>query len=782
MHCDMNDINLINMIINWDISTTENVNESLLRIAEKEEEANAKLGALLAKQCQIEAKLSGIGRAMTALSTVENDSNKLNRQIVNTANLAESVSAKVRRLDMARCRASECQQRVHDLIDLQLCSQGVVKAINEQEYEKGAGHIARFLAMDQQLLQRTADDVQGSITSVSDAVHTLEEARDKMRELIAKRFDEAVQNDDLASVERFFKIFPLVGCHRTGIEKFCGYISQKLSAKAQKELRNTQDIAKAERRLHLAYADRLTAILENFARVIEVNQPIIEAFYGQNSTSLLNMITILQKECDIEVKNLLLEFNKNRQIQYRIRQVNESALRQNSATSAGNSIPSLGHYRKPSGGSIDKLNPKDIDSIIAEITVMHSRIELFFRFMRRRLQTNAEAYFQDKELQKSILDKYEQVVKDCDLSRQMQEILGTYLLFERYFMEESVLKAIGLDTYEAGQQCSSIVDDVFFILRKSIRRSLTTQSINGTCAVINNVASCLDGDFVSALKAPLKSGYPSGYIDLAQAYNAIQTSLQQGKLHSSDADRNRTNFIVQLNNADMSTEYIETLWQTMEQEISGTFPGISAVERQLLESCLTELKNVRDALKATVDFGIQQLRSSAIRPRLNPWVDEFLNYSHHLTEEELATYEAGETFVQYFIVQLDGLLNSFKNALSSRNYDALVSILATEVTNRLERAIKKSSFNRLGGLVLDQVVRALGAYLTGATSWSVRDKMTRLSQIATLLNLDKVSELSEYWNPENNEMPSWRLTPNEVRTILVLRSDFRMEDIKRLQL
>lgn len=99
------------------------------------------------------------------------------------------------------------------------------------------------------------------------------------------------------------------------------------------------------------------------------------------------MVTILQRECDLEVKNLLLEFNKNRQIQYRIKQVNEAAQRQNGAGNA-NSIQSLGHYRKPSGGSIDKLNPKDIDSIIAEITVMHSRIELFFRFMRRRLQVS----------------------------------------------------------------------------------------------------------------------------------------------------------------------------------------------------------------------------------------------------------------------------------------------------------------------------------------------------------------------------------------------------------
>lgn len=98
------------------------------------------------------------------------------------------------------------------------------------------------------------------------------------------------------------------------------------------------------------------------------------------------MVTILQRECDLEVKNLLLEFNKNRQIQYRIKQVNDSAQRPNSSSMANSSIQSLGHYRKPSGGSIDKLNPKDIDAIIAEITVMHSRIELYFRFMRRRLQ------------------------------------------------------------------------------------------------------------------------------------------------------------------------------------------------------------------------------------------------------------------------------------------------------------------------------------------------------------------------------------------------------------
>ncbi|KAL9930129.1 conserved oligomeric Golgi complex subunit 4 isoform 2-T2 [Glossina fuscipes fuscipes] len=740
-----------------DISTSGKVDEVLELIKGKEECINIELEALLAKQDHVEAKMNGIHKALSVLQEVLKDSNKLDWQIVHTAQLAESVSAKVRRLDLARSRVSECQQRVHDLIDLQLCSQGVEKAIQDEDYEIGAGHISRFLSMDLQLLKRTADDVQGSVSSVSEAVQTLEAATVEMRDLVVRRFDEAVKKDDLASVERFFKIFPLLGRHEEGIEKFSYYICTKLSAKAKKELNNALDIAKAEKRLPVAYADALTSLLENFARVIEVNQPIVEACYGLGH--MLHMLTVLQRQCDLDIKNLILEFNKNRKISLRVQQVNESI--RNSQTNSANS-PSLGHYRKASGGSIDKLNPKDLDAIIAEITLMHSRAELYFRFMKRRVTADIEACSLDENEQQDQMDKLSKLLGQCDLSRQMQELLAIYLLLEKYFMEGSVIKAIALDAYENGQQCSSMVDDVFFVVRKSIRRALSSQSINGTCAVINNAASCLESDFVNALRSPLKVGYPSGYIDLAQAYNAIQTTLQQ----------------------DMSTEYIETLWLTMEQEIVGTFPAMSAVERQIIDSCVAELKSVRDTLKACVDFGMHQLRSSAIKPRLHPWVDQYLNYKHHLSEEELAAYEAGETFVQYLIVQIDGFLSSFKLILTVRNYDALVIILATELTSRLERAIKKCTFNRLGGLVLEQEIRVLGAYLANATSWSwsVRDKMTRLTQIATILNLEKVSELNEYWDPENSsESPSWRITPNEVRTILTLRTDFRMEEIKRLR-
>jgi hypothetical protein len=42
-------------------------------------------------------------------------------------------------------------------------------------------------------------------------------------------------------------------------------------------------------------------------------------------------------------------------------------------------------------------------------------------------------------------------------------------------------------------------------------------------------------------------------------------------------------------------------------------------------------------------------------------------------------------------------------------------------------------------LQFDKELRALVGYLTSVTTWTIRDKFARLTQMATVLNLEKVS-------------------------------------------
>ncbi|KAJ8918457.1 hypothetical protein NQ315_008154 [Exocentrus adspersus] len=406
---------------------------------------------------------------------------------------------------------------------------------------------------------------------------------------------------------------------------------------------------------------------------------------------------------------------------------------------------------------LEKIDPKDLDILIGEITLMHFRSELYFKFIQRKVMSDIEIGIQNSEEKDKNIKGLEQLIKNSELSQSKHELLSHYLRLEQYFMEESVAKAVAMDTLEQSQQTSSMVDDTFFIIRKCIRRSISTGSLDGICAIINYACRVLESDFCEILKSRLRQGYPSGYLDLTQAYN------------------------IALNNADSSTEYVDALCEHVLKEIEQALPNMNSNERGKLESCLSGLSSVTTNLKAIIDYGIQQLRSTAIKPRVNPWVDAFLNISHHLTEDELAAYEAGESFVQNLIMNLETLLSSFKDILTSSNYDLFTQVLTSEVTQRFEKVIFKSTFNRLGGLVLDKEVRTLAGYMTATTSWSVRDKFGRLTQIATVVNLEQLNEIYDYWGNHDSAL-TWRLTPTELRSILALRTDFKGDEIRRLKL
>ncbi len=90
------------------------------------------------------------------------------------------------------------------------------------------------------------------------------------------------------------------------------------------------------------------------------------------------------------------------------------------------------------------------------------------------------------------------------------------------------------------------------------------------------------------------------------------------------------------------------------------------------------------------------LRTAVVRPRLKPWIDAFLAVSHNITEEQLADFSANDPFVQALIVNLDGLVNAFRGGLTPANHESFVILVAGEATLQLEKAVMKSSFNRLG--------------------------------------------------------------------------------------
>lgn len=171
---------------------------------------------------------------------------------------------------------------------------------------------------------------------------------------------------------------------------------------------------------------------------------------------------MLQKACDTQVEHAMNSFKSQRQFDSIFRRIqHSSSVTQKSLSTASNNLNQLDL------SSTDKIDPRELDDFLAEITLINSSCELYIRFIRRRLNADCEAAFPVVDEIKTDdcikqLKEIERFISHSGLSRILHEFISQYITIEDYFMRESIYKAILLDS-------PNMVDDVFFILRKCLK-------------------------------------------------------------------------------------------------------------------------------------------------------------------------------------------------------------------------------------------------------------------------------------------------------------------------
>ncbi|RVW37716.1 Conserved oligomeric Golgi complex subunit 4 [Vitis vinifera] len=162
--------------------------------------------------------------------------------------------------------------------------------------------------------------------------------------------------------------------------------------------------------------------------------------------------------------------------------------------------------------------------------------------------------------------------------------------------------------------------------------------------------------------------------------------------------------------------------------------------------------------KQTLNAGMEQLVAT-VTPRIRPVLDSVGTISYELSEAEYADNEVNDPWVQRLLHAVETNATWLQPVMTANNYDSFVHLIIDFIAKRLEVIMMQKSM----------------------TQRTVRDKFARLTQMATILNLEKVSEILDFWG-ENSGPMTWRLTPAEVRRVLGLRIDFKPEAIAALKL
>lgn len=139
---------------------------------------------------------------------------------------------------------------------------------------------------------------------------------------------------------------------------------------AQKNLKMALKMSVGDKRYNIIYADTVCLLFEGIARIIEVHQPLIETYYGPGR--LLLAVNILQQACDKQMKFIMQELIKTRNINNKITQVND--LSRMSGSSSFNKL--------------ERIDPKDLDVLIGEIAAIHARAEAYINFIKNKVMVS----------------------------------------------------------------------------------------------------------------------------------------------------------------------------------------------------------------------------------------------------------------------------------------------------------------------------------------------------------------------------------------------------------
>lgn len=64
--------------------------------------------------------------------------------------------------------------------------------------------------------------------TVENSLSLLHEAKNHLQKVLQQKMDESIKDADAASVERFFKLFPLLNMHEEGIFQLSSYLAIKV--------------------------------------------------------------------------------------------------------------------------------------------------------------------------------------------------------------------------------------------------------------------------------------------------------------------------------------------------------------------------------------------------------------------------------------------------------------------------------------------------------------------------------------------------------------------------
>lgn len=729
------------------------------------------------------------------------DALRLEKSLDEASVVAETVSRRVREVDVIRHRAVEALQQATDAIALKECVEGVDHSLRNARYEDAVHHMAVYLKFNAKL----GVDAETRATMAS--------AETQLLAALRAQLSQAIDSNSIADMTRLAKLFAPLGLYDEGVAHYASYLEKQINSDLKAILTQAKDSAKAAAEKgtgeKASYAAAVSQIVQRAHQRLKRAKPVLEQAFG--ASGLLHAMLILQPVLSSHIctliDDLLRDWNH-------FKHQSDSIAKAAAAIQAESSLLSLASLGAPSGhAAMPVWNPLEYSPVLDQLVVICQTIEVHARFTtaviaqaqtaiqklqpqtpvpvtpRAHSNSNSPAtprtstvdasprgapadddYEKTKSKIEGYASKLNNAVQLGPLNERLVELMGHYLKFEQYYLNRSIDSVLTIDAADEGRN-GSIVDDVFFLLKEASNRARATYNANALCVVTNYIASELSGSYWALLES-----------------KSSREALQNARASSLSSNPNQPSahaVLIAINQLEQTTTYIERLKIDIEEPSKKVFSANSH-DLDKIFICCEELTQTEARFKELIVTQLTQILE-AMKPRFQALFDVITGVNYKLSSQEYSEYQINDPFAGQLIFGLKEVLTPIESVLTPTTAATLGALTTRLFVRHMERSIIKKPFTQLGAQQMDTDIQKICDFFTDhSPKGFARECFQRLMQISFLLNFDSLAEVQEEWNTrianrlENDPRPAWTLSSNDLKRVLSLRTDFPKDKVETL--
>ncbi|KAK0668273.1 putative oligomeric Golgi complex subunit 4 [Cercophora samala] len=745
------------------------IRAALAALHTRESSLTDRLTTLISSQADLTRSLSRLDNLRAGLGAQVIASRGIsNSMLASASETASHLSSRVRTLDLEKSRVEDTLRVVEQVAELKACVAGVVGSMGApQDWEAAAGYIARASKVPEEIVRGGFAAAVVPTVEVPDPPWvTLESARESLCNLFLREFRKAAEDGDGARVTRFFKLFPLIGRGDVGLDVYGQYVCQGVAGTARTVLKEgASTVGGQGRKDGFFFANALTKLFEHIAHIVDGHGGLVERHYGTGK--MVKVIERLQMEADVQGGIILDSWSDERTVDRRLTDVRSypfSFLVQSFVSQPNRGFGGTPRVNSPAVGGTNNgrqsedegVDMKEVDALLSEIAVMLGRWSLYSRFLAGKCR--------EPESPDDAPLTMPEVLTKSNLGRKVSgKLVSPYNELTKFFFRRSVEKAFQLDEFPSGltlRQNKSIesnppfiisaVDDVMYIAKTVIEKSISTSQKDVVKEVIPTIQALLGTDFVGLIQRKMRDEY-------------LPKPNVQGGFPPEDKI---IAFIVLINSLDVANEYLDRIVSGILRHPEGQ-PADSQQPSSVLTTAfpfandakeiVTRLQNLKTSfqLKSSelIKAGIEVLFSEVVYARLRPVITSTFSDADYTisTEEELTELAAqsDKTLEEYleqvpltFELGWDALMKPISRLLTPKTYNQLMdktaAYLAQKVLEKRVWSYAKAGrgLSAYGAIRLERDINGIIGVVSKG-NYGVREVFGKVGQILMVANMEE---------------------------------------------